>query len=181
MAVSKSAYHTISELTDFLLISSAYGASSPTHLQVRGITHVINVTLNYQCPMPKYPKDITTTRIPVDDVPSAGLYNYFDKVADIIHDVKKKGGRVLVHCWAGRSRSSTLCIVYLMKYDRMSLRQAHAHVKARRPLIRPNLGFWTQLISYEKCLFGHSSVRMVNSRIGLIPDVYEAEYKNTLW
>ena len=181
MAYSHSAFHTISQLTDFLLISSAYGASSPTHLQVRGITHVVNVTLSSQCPMPKYPKEIITTRIPVDDVPSAGLCNYFDRVADMIHDVKRKGGRVLVHCYAGRSRSATLCIVYLMKYDRMPLKQAYAYVKARRPLIRPNQGFWNQMISFEKELFGRTSVRMVNSRIGMIPDLYEAEYKDLVW
>ncbi|XP_038078309.1 dual specificity protein phosphatase 18-like [Patiria miniata] len=181
MAYSQSAFHTISQLTDYLLISSAQAARSPTHLHARGITHVINVTLHTQCAMPKYPKEITATRIPIDDVPSAGLYNFFDKVADMIHDVKRKGGRVLVHCFAGRSRSATLCIAYLMKYSSMTLRQAHAYVKARRPLIRPNPGFWKQMIAFEKVLFGRSSVRMVNSKFGLIPDVYEAEFKNMVW
>lgn len=55
-------------------------------------------------------------KIQVDDVPTASLYPFFDRVADKIHDVASKGGRALVHCMAGVSRSSTLCIAYLMKY-----------------------------------------------------------------
>ena len=55
-------------------------------------------------------------RVQVDDVPSANLAPYFDKVANKMNEVISRGGRVLVHCMAGVSRSSTLCIAYLMKY-----------------------------------------------------------------
>jgi len=60
----------------------------------------------------------------------------------------------------------------------MSLRQAHQHVKTRRPVIRPNLGFWRQLMEYEKKVRGSKSVALVRSSIGLIPDVYEHETRN---
>lgn len=49
-------------------------------------------------------------------MPSASLSPYFDKVADKIQQVTSRGGKVLVHCMAGVSRSSTLCIAYLMKH-----------------------------------------------------------------
>lgn len=48
-----------------------------------------------------------------------------------------------------------------------------------RPQIRPNTGFFRQLISYEKALFGETSVQMVfKESLGAeIPDVYEPEYQ----
>ena len=47
--------------------------------------------------------------------------------------------------------------------------------------MRPNLGFWKQLIDFEIGLFGTSSVKIINSTIGPIPDIYEAEVKNMQW
>lgn len=48
-----------------------------------------------------------------------------------------------------------------------------------RPQIRPNIGFFRQLISYEQTLLGKTSVAMVfKESLGQeIPDVYEPEYK----
>ena len=60
-------------------------------------------------------------KIVIDDVPSANLAPYFDRTADKINDVVRRGGKVLVHCMAGISRSSTLCIAYLMKHKGTSL------------------------------------------------------------
>lgn len=176
---SYSPFHTISKITDSLYLTSAYGAKSQTALSAKGITCVICATLSFQSPTPNYrDRSIEFIRIPVDDIPQAQLSLHFDRVADKIHEVKKKGGRTVVHCFAGRSRSATLCIVYLMKYDRMTLKQAHAHVRSRRSLIRPNPGFWRQMVIYEQNLFGRSSVKMIHSPIGWIPDIYEKELKH---
>ena len=63
-------------------------------------------------------------------------------------------------------RSATLVLAYLMKYHRMKLIDAHAYVKERRPLIRPNAGFWKDLVEFEKKLFHKNTVDMVESKIG---------------
>lgn len=86
---------------------------------------------------------------------------------------------MLVHCVAGVSRSATLVIAYLMKFEYMSLRQAFYHVKAVRPIIRPNPGFWRQLIEYEVKLFGRNTVKLSASKWGDdVPDVYTEELKS---
>ena len=90
-------------------------------------------------------------------------------------------GRTLVHCVAGVSRSASICIAYLMKYERMTLDQAYRHCKRRRPVVHPNVGFWRQLIDYERRLFGRNTVKMVQSSIGLIPDVYKKETEHMVW
>ena len=62
----------------------------------------------------------------------------------------------------------------------MSLRDAHEHVRKCRSVIRPNIGFWRQLIDYEKKVRGSKSVKMIQSSIGLVPDVYERETRNMI-
>lgn len=95
--------------------------------------------------------------------------------------VGRKGGKTLVHCVAGVSRSASICIAYLVKYHHMALDQAYKHVKRRRPVIHPNVGFWKQLIEYEHRLLGRNTVKLVQSPIGWIPDVYHHETKNMVW
>lgn len=66
--------------------------------------------------------------------------------------MQKEGGRVLVHCYAGRSRSATVCLAYLMRTCNMSLDAAYEHVRARRHVIDPNLNFMRQLQDYGRVL-----------------------------
>lgn len=63
--------------------------------------------------------------------------------------VKQSGGRVLVHCQAGISRSATICLAYLMHTQRFRLDEAFNFVKQRRNVISPNLAFMGQLLQYE--------------------------------
>lgn len=67
-----------------------------------------------------------------------------------------------------------------MKYKKISLLQAYESVKVCRPKIKPNCGFFKQLIDYEKQLFGCNSVEMVyNETVNMeIPDVYNISYRN---
>lgn len=67
-----------------------------------------------------------------------------------IHAIIQDGGAVLVHCVAGVSRSATICLAYLTKYYCRSLRDAYHLMYSKRPMVRPNLGFWRQLIHYEQ-------------------------------
>ena len=58
----------------------------------------------------------------------------------------------MVYCRAGQSRSATLCIAYFMKYHGLSYEEAFQFVRARRPIIHPNIGFIRQLKEFEeKC------------------------------
>lgn len=69
-----------------------------------------------------------------------------------VENVRSSGGKVLVHCLAGISRSPTICIAYLMYSHNLSLDQAYDLVKQRRSLISPNLNFMRQLFEYEQIL-----------------------------
>ncbi|KAK5904909.1 hypothetical protein CesoFtcFv8_006426 [Champsocephalus esox] len=146
---------SIAQITPNLFLSRGNVASNRSLLLSKGITCVVNATIE----LPNF------------------NWPHMD-VADKIHSVGRKRGAVLVHCAAGVSRSASLCLAYLMKYHRVSLAEAHAWVKARRPVIRPNGGFWRQLIEYERKLFGRNSVKMVQTPYGVIPDVYERDRRS---
>lgn len=66
--------------------------------------------------------------------------------------VKARHGRVFVHCYAGVSRSATVCIAYIMKLYRQGLTSAYDYVKCRRPCISPNLHFMGQLLKFDQQL-----------------------------
>ncbi|XP_051891082.1 dual specificity protein phosphatase 14-like [Pristis pectinata] len=169
-----SALSGMAQITPSLFLSNGTVASDRQALRARGITCVVNATLELGAP--RWP-DMEYLRVPLPDLPHAPLSLYFDTVADRIQQVSRLGGRTLVHCVAGVSRSPTLCLAYLMKHHGQSLREAHNWVRSRRPLIRPNSGFWRQLIDYERRLFSRNSVRMVPTPLGLLPDIYVQEVR----
>lgn len=82
------------------------------------------------------------------DSPSNNLYESFDEVADLIHRSIKSNKTVFIHCYAGKSRSATFVIVYLMKHCGFNLKSAYEHVNNLRE-IYPNLGFIDQMVQYE--------------------------------
>ena len=61
---------------------------------------------------------------------------------------------MLVHCRAGRSRSATICLAYLMSSLNLSFDDAFDHVRSRRHVIDPNLNFMRQLQDYRRRLDG---------------------------
>ncbi|KAI8925328.1 protein-tyrosine phosphatase-like protein, partial [Entophlyctis helioformis] len=86
---------------------------------------------------------------PIADRPSQNIAQYFEPVAAFLDSaLAVPGARVLVHCHAGVSRSVTLVIAYLVLATGMSLDEAYAHVRKRRPVAKPNVGFARQLAEY---------------------------------
>jgi len=65
---------------------------------------------------------------------------HFPASIAFIKDGLKKGG-VLVHCFAGVSRSATIVIAYLMQEKEMNMEHAFSFASRARPIIFPNMGF----------------------------------------
>ena len=66
------------------------------------------------------------------------LYLLTSIIPKIINNENKK---ILFHCFAGVSRSSTFAIAYLMVKYKLNVNEALNMVKSKRQMIQPNYGF----------------------------------------
>ena len=116
-----------------------------------GITHILNISHEKD---PDY-SNITTMFIQMPD--GGGLSKegktideHFQSAIDFIQNARDKGGRVLVHCHMGISRSATLVIAYLMKTQNKSYNTVLTMVKNKRPIVDPCLVFAWKLMEFQK-------------------------------
>ena len=162
------------ELTDFLYLGSFAGSKE---MSKNNITHVLNLAKEIDKGLyDMYDVDMNSFQyhgLELRDSADETIAPYFDECFRIIESARDSGGKILVHCIAGVSRSATVCIAYFMKHRDMTLKEAYFYVKGKRPVIRPNHGFWKQLIQYEYALNGRNTVELRSlSGTGLeFPDI----------
>ena len=146
------------------------------------ITHVLNTAEELRDF--KYPVvdgvGLCIKHITMRDSEDEDLLHYLDTCVDHVHSVVESGGNILVHCVAGVSRSASVCIAYLVKYQNTSLKKAYFHVLHRRSCIFPNFGFWRQLVIYEEAVRGRNSVEMLPFIFGTVPDPFRVDAENRL-
>lgn len=116
---------------------------------VQGITHILQVAAAFK---PAYPSEFIYKVINVLDMPFANISIHFPEALAFINQALSYGGKVLVHCYAGVSRSATIIVAYLMQEKHMTFMEAMQHVRRRRPIACPNFGFQRQLMDFEKAL-----------------------------
>lgn len=136
------------EIIPGLFLSSFKIARDINKLQELNIKGIINVTkdiLNYH-----EDKGIKYCNIPINDSWTDNIIDYFDTTHKFIDEHLNRGENVLVHCFAGISRSATIVISYLMKKNKLNYKKAYKIVKTKRNKIEPNLSFIGQLFVYEK-------------------------------
>ena len=76
------------------------------------ISHVLTVA---QFP-PLYPHLLTYKQVQVQDVVSEDLLQHIDDAVSWLHERRKEGKRILVHCRQGVSRSASIMIAYIMTH-----------------------------------------------------------------
>lgn len=135
------------EILPHLFIGTAKDSSNYELLKTLGITAILNVSSS----CPSYFEDsFDYKRIPVEDAYHEDLLTKFRDAADFIETHYQKGGKVLVHCFAGISRSATVSISYLMLSKGWSMHQAFEFCRERRPCVSPNFNFMGQLLSFQQ-------------------------------
>ncbi|KAM6972170.1 dual specificity protein phosphatase 5 [Aplochiton taeniatus] len=134
------------EILPFLYLGSAYHASRQDYLSDLHITALLNVSRRDMQPVKG---NYDYKWIPVEDSNMADISSHFQEAIEFIDNVKQSGGKVLVHCEAGISRSPTICMAYIMKTERRQLEEAFDIIKQRRALISPNFSFMGQLLQFE--------------------------------
>ncbi|CAA2997936.1 dual specificity phosphatase 1-like [Olea europaea subsp. europaea] len=144
-------YEIVLILSQGLYLGSLGAANNKSTLRSLNITHILTVAHSLS---PAHANDFIYKTIPVMDREDVDISQYFSECFNFIEEAKKTGGGVLVHCFAGRSRSVTIVVAYLMMKNGISLSEALEHVKRKRPVVSPNSGFISQLENLERSLQG---------------------------
>ncbi|KAF6135683.1 hypothetical protein GIB67_028254 [Kingdonia uniflora] len=99
-------------------------------------------------------KDLKFVRMAasLEDVASENLLDCLEVCLNFI-DESRKHGSVLVHCFAGQSRSAAVMTAYLMRTEQLSLEDALTSLRLSRETVCPNDGFLYQLKSFENMGF----------------------------
>ena len=118
------------------------------------LTNIINVTNNIS-PTDQQYKIFDVLYFPLKDDEFYDILTAIQTTAFYINSLvtNDKNKKILVHCSAGISRSSSIIIGYCMIYKKMKLLDAYNFVKSKKGNIAPNPGFMSQLIKLEKDLF----------------------------
>lgn len=79
----------------------------------------------------------------------------------MIDDASLHSAPTYVHCKAGKSRSVTAVMAYLIHANHWTLSRAYTFVLERRKGISPNIGFVSELMNFEEAELGSKSVGVV--------------------
>ncbi|KAK9522499.1 hypothetical protein VZT92_018959 [Zoarces viviparus] len=137
-----------------LYIGDQHSAENRADLSKHRVTHILNAAHSKRGVQPDIYEGMEITYMGVEARDSCGfdMSVNFQAAADFIHRALSRGGKVLVHCHVGVSRSATLVLAYLMLKQNLTLVEAICAVKDNRGVI-PNRGFLRQLIKLDGRLF----------------------------
>mmetsp|Transcript_8686 Transcript_8686/g.14420 ORF Transcript_8686/g.14420 Transcript_8686/m.14420 type:complete len:459 (+) Transcript_8686:148-1524(+) len=148
-------------LTDNILVGGRDDAEDLNKLMAYGVTHILNTAQqvpNY------YPENFVYFKVAILDNTSATINETADHVSAFLHHIESIGGRVLVHCVAGVSRSVSMIILHLIRNHQLPLNDAFNYIRSCRNQICPNEAFKLQLANLEMQVLGYSSVAKSSDR-----------------
>ncbi|XP_027525922.1 protein phosphatase Slingshot homolog 3 isoform X4 [Corapipo altera] len=146
-----------SRIFPHLYLGSEWNAANLEELQQNKVTHILNVAREIDN---FFPALFTYMNVRVYDEEVAQLLPHWNDTFLFLSRVRASGGRALVHCRMGLSRSAATVLAYAMKEFGWPLERALRHVRHCRPSVLPNPGFMRQLDFYQGILSAsrHSSL-----------------------
>ena len=127
----------MSQIQDQIWIGAYSDIMNQTYLNDRKIDYIICCAEEFPYP----PGHLITAgktgqwyKVPIiDNVADSLTDKQFREGAAKLNEWVEAGHRVLVHCFAGMSRSVSVVIAYLILYKRWPFDLAYAHLVLRRP------------------------------------------------
>ena len=136
----------LQEFTSNVFISNTFGARNKDLLHKVGITHILICAAEQE---PIFPNDFTYLRLEAfadNNTPDRNdLQPHVVTALPWIQRARAGGGRVLLHCAAGISRSGAIAVAFTMWESKLTFETALARVRQARAIVDPNPGFGEQL------------------------------------
>ncbi|EIW69382.1 hypothetical protein TREMEDRAFT_62249 [Tremella mesenterica DSM 1558] len=94
-------------------------------------------------------------KVPMRDiVEETGVARNLREACNFLDDARLHSSPTYVHCKAGKSRSVTVVLAYLIHANAWTLKTSYAYVAERRKGISPNIGFVAELMQFEESELG---------------------------
>ena len=151
-AKSQSQYYSnATEILPGLWLGDLKASLDTGFLGDKQIQCIINCTDRY--PFSDIPLIKIKHRVPIKDnleiEEVAKLYHCLDELADLIKQ-HLPNHNILIHCYAGKQRSASILIAFLMKYGQLDLSSATLAIKSKRPdVFEPSFNFEAAVKLYE--------------------------------
>lgn len=124
---------------DHVIVGAYPFARDVEGLAAAGVAAVVNTCEEYAGPVLQYDRlGIKQLRIPTTDFTHPRLADVQHAV-EFVQEHVAAGQSVYIHCKAGRARSATVAICWLIKYRGLAPDEAQATLLKARPHINPHL------------------------------------------
>ena len=132
----------IVQITDKIFVGNSNGAKDKNKLKELEITHILIIgAYLYEY----FPEELIYKTILCEDSENEDISIFFTEAFDFIDSSSK----ILIHCYAGVSRSPSVVIAYLMWKKKKNYSQVYSFVKNKRKTTSPNNGFKRTLINFD--------------------------------
>ncbi|XP_051114147.1 phosphatidylglycerophosphate phosphatase PTPMT2-like [Andrographis paniculata] len=141
------------EIDQFLLLGAVPFPKDVPRLKQLGVGGVITLNEPYETLVPTslyYAHEIDHLVIPTRDYLFAPSFLDINRAVDFIHRNASAGRTTYVHCKAGRGRSTTVVLCYLVEYKHMSPATAFEYVRSRRPRVLLAPSQWKAVQEYQQ-------------------------------
>eukprot|EP00004_Rigifila_ramosa_P015717 TRINITY_DN3668_c0_g1_i2.p1 TRINITY_DN3668_c0_g1~~TRINITY_DN3668_c0_g1_i2.p1 ORF type:complete len:158 (+),score=30.29 TRINITY_DN3668_c0_g1_i2:2-475(+) len=116
-------------VVDNIWISSMGESSNRAHLTRLGITHIACIGANLR---QHFPTDFVYHSASINDLSNENIIQHLPACLAFIERSQRAGGRILVHCAAGMSRSASVVLAYLIREKQMPYDDALQFLRQKR-------------------------------------------------
>ncbi|KAF5206420.1 Phosphatidylglycerophosphatase and protein-tyrosine phosphatase [Thalictrum thalictroides] len=123
------------EINQFLLLGAVPFPTDVPRLKQLGVCGVVTLNESYETLVPTslyHAHDIEHLVLPTRDYLFAPAHGDICEAVDFIYKNTMKGKKTYVHCKAGRGRSTTIVLCYLVQHKQMTPEAAYEYVRSIR-------------------------------------------------
>lgn len=138
----------------FVLLGAVPFPSDVLRLKELGVHGVITLNEPYETLVPTslyHAHGIYHLVLPTRDYLFAPSMNDICQAVDFIHRNASRGWTTYVHCKAGRGRSTTIVLCYLVQHKQMTPEDAYSYVRSIRPRVQLASSQWQAVKDYYNC------------------------------
>ena len=139
-------------IDDHVIVGAYPFAGDVARLRAEGVRAVVNTCEEYRGPLGQYDSHgIEQLHVPTTDFTHPALSDV-ESAVEFIQKYKLQNDSVYIHCKAGRARSATVAMCWLIKYRNMSIEEAQKHLLRSRPHVNPRLARRAVVQQFKRAL-----------------------------